>query len=173
MSITKIATVTVGAGGAASIDFTSIPATATDLMLVYSLRAAVSNGGLRIKVNGATSNLSVRLLYGTGASGASATDTTYIGTTTNSGSTSSTFGNGTLHIPNYAGATNKGFSADVVTEGNYATPWEGWLTGGVYSLTTAITSLSLFNDAAGNFAQYSSATLYGITKGTLAGVTVS
>jgi hypothetical protein len=173
MAITRIATVTVGAGGAASLDFNSIPGTATDLMLVYSLRAAVSNGGLRLKVNGATTNLTVRLLYGTGSSAASATDTTYIGTTTNSGTTSNTFGNGTLYIPNYAGATTKSFSADVVTEGNYGTPWEGWVTAGLYNSTTAITSLSLFNDAAGNFAQYSTATLYGVTKGSLAGVTVS
>jgi hypothetical protein len=173
MAITKISTVTVGAGGAASIDFTSIAGTYTDLMMVISARSAVANGGLRIKVNGATTNLNVRLLYGTGSSAATATDTTYIGTTTNSGTTANTFGNGSFYIPNYAGSTIKPFEAEVVTEGNYATPWEGWVTGGLYNSTAAVTSLSLVNDAAGNFAQYSSATLYGITKGSSGGVTVS
>lgn len=173
MSMTKIGTATVGSGGAASIDFNSISGAFTDLMVHFSVRSAVANGGLRLKVNGATTNLTVRLFYGTGASAASATDTTYIGTTTNSNSTANTFGNGTLYIPNYAAGTSKTFSADVVTEGNYVTPWEGWVTAGLYNSSTAITSLSLFNDAAGNFVQYSTATLYGITKGTLAGVTVS
>ena len=174
MSMKKIATVTVGSGGAASIDFNSINGAFTDLLLVFSARAAVTNGGLRLKVNGLTSNLSVRLLYGTGSSAFSATDTTYIGTTPNSNSTANTFGNGSIYIPNYSSTTTtKPFSADVVIENNAGTPWEGWVTSGLYNVTTAITSLSLYNDAAGNFVQYSSATLYGITKGSLAGVTVS
>ena len=35
---TLISSVTVGAGGASSIDFTSIPATYTDLLVKFSLR---------------------------------------------------------------------------------------------------------------------------------------
>ena len=37
-----IATVTVGAGGAASIDFTSIPGTYTDLLVLISARSTRS-----------------------------------------------------------------------------------------------------------------------------------
>jgi len=41
----KIASVTVGAGGASSIDFTSIPGTYTDLKVVISARGSRSNSG--------------------------------------------------------------------------------------------------------------------------------
>lgn len=173
MALTLIQTVTVGSGGSAQIDFTSISGSFTDLMMVFSLRSAGTNGGLRIKVNGATTNLAVRLLYGTGASTFSATDTTYIGTTNNSNQTANTFGNGSFYMPNYAGATNKPFSADLVDENNATTPVNEWLTAGLYSQTTAVSSLSLFNDGGSNFAQYSSASLYGILKGSSGGVIVS
>lgn len=173
MALTLISTVTVGSGGAASIDFNSISGSFTDLLMVYSIRASSTNGGLRIKVNGSTSNLSTRLLYGTGASVSPATDTTYIGTSNNSNQTASVFGNGNFYISNYAGSNAKSFTVDMVDENNAATPVNEWITGGRFNSSTAITSLSLFNDASANFAQYSTATLYGITKGSSGGVTVS
>ena len=43
-----ISTITVGSGGAASIDFTSIPQTYTDLLVKISLRAVFS---LRTKLD--------------------------------------------------------------------------------------------------------------------------
>jgi hypothetical protein len=158
---TLIQSVTVGSGGAASIEFGSIPQTYTDLMFVYSLRLSTTNGGLRIRVNGATTSLSTRLLYGNGTSALSGTDTTYIGSANNSNQTASVFSNGNLYIPNYAGSTNKSFSVDTVDENNGTTAI-AWLTAGLYSSSTAITSLAFFGDAAGNFVQYSSASLYGI-----------
>lgn len=173
MAVTKIATVTVGSGGAASIDFTSIAASYTDLYLVYSLRTAGTNGGLRVKVNGATTDLTTRLIYGTGASATGATDTTYIGTSNNSSQTSNTFSNGTLYMAGYAAAYAKPFAVEVVDENNAVTPVNQWATGGRFNSSTAITSLTLYNDAATNFVEYSSATLYGITKGSSGGVTVS
>ena len=54
----KIASVTVGSGGASSIDFTSIPSTYTDLVVVHSLRgtnAAVYQQA-RIQFNGDTAS---------------------------------------------------------------------------------------------------------------------
>ena len=172
MSITKISTVEVGAGGAASIDFNSISGSFTDLMIVLSSRTAVSDNGLRMKVNGATSNLSTRLVYGNGSGIGNATETTYIGATSNSTSTANTFGNAIIYITNYAGTAGKSFSADLVSENN-GTSATQFLTAGLYNSSTAITSLSFVNDAGGNFAQYSSATLYGVLKGSSGGVTVS
>ena len=59
MTYTLISTVTVGAGGAASIDFNSIPGTYTDLLLVVSVRStrpAATNDGLFMSINGSGSS---------------------------------------------------------------------------------------------------------------------
>ena len=48
---TLISSVTVGSGGASSIDFTSIPATYTDLCLVWSGRSAGSDVDTKITFN--------------------------------------------------------------------------------------------------------------------------
>ena len=155
-----------------TITFSSIPQTFTDVMVVFSTRLSTTNGGLRFRVNGSTANLSTRLLYGNGSSAASATDTTYIGTSSNSNQTANTFGNGSLYITNYASSNAKSLSAEIVDENNGTTAIQ-WITSGLYNSSTAITSIEFFGDGAGNFVQYSSATLYGILKGTSNGVTVS
>jgi len=173
MSIKKIATVTVGAGGAASIDFTSIPATATDIMLVYSLRTtqATVSTSISLTLNGSSTGFTMRGLYGTGSSTASFTGTTYAGESDGANATANTFSNNSLYIPNYAGSTNKSYSIDSVTESNTGTVIQ-MLDAGLWSNTAAINAISLVA-ASGTFVQYSTATLYGVTKGSLAGVTVS
>jgi hypothetical protein len=171
MSVTKIATVTVGAGGVASIDFTSIPGTYTDLMVVYSLRdnlSGVSNDATFI-VNGTT--IAFRQIYGTGVNVGSNNPTQIARPIVSATATSNTFGNTGIYIPNYAGSSNKSISVDSVCETSGTESYQV-LSAGVYSNATAITSLSIDNGAS-NFTQYSTATLYGITKGSLAGVTVS
>lgn len=173
MSITKLAEVTVGAGGAASIDFTSIPGTYTDLMIQFSLRSSNSaaTGPGYLTINGASTNRSGRLLYGSGSSTGSSTLTDhFLFDIDGSTATASTFTNSTLYIPNYAGSTNKSISGDSVNENN-ATAANQYLFAGLWSNTAAITSLSLLSIGY-NLVQYSTATLYGITKGSN-GVTVS
>jgi hypothetical protein len=170
-----IQTVTVGSGGAANIEFgtgASIPQTYTDLLLVFSARVSVTDGGLRLRVNGSTANLSTRLLYGNGSTATSATDTTYLGSVPNSGWTANTFGNGSLYIPNYTSSVAKPFTADLVDENNGTTGIQ-WLTAGQFNSSSAITSLALFNAGGGNFVQHSSASLYGILKGSDGTTTVS
>lgn len=165
----KIATVTVGAGGASSIDFTSIPSTYTDLCVKVSARTDSNAGqpwaGLRLAINGVTTNLSFRALYGNGSSASSGSGTTAeVGMASSSASTASTFGNSEFYIPNYAGNTNKSFSADGVQETNGTTALVA-LDANLWSNTAAITSLSIQpQSGVGNFVQYSSATLYGISK---------
>ena len=156
-------TVTVGSGGAATIDFTSIPATFTDLMLVFSLRQSAANNNIRLSINGTTSNYSEIVLYGTGSATASTTaSTTYFNLiySNGSGETANTFGNGQVYIPNYAGSNNKSMSADAVYENNAAAAIAG-LTALLWSNAAAITSLSLV-PVSGTWVQYSTATLYGI-----------
>lgn len=164
-----IATVTVGSGGAASIEFTSIPATFTDLAIKLSARndAATTVGGFWVEFNGVTTNLSSRFLYGTGSATGSVSDTTAIFGYTNADSaTASTFGNADIYICNYAGSSNKSVSIDSVMEIN-ATGANMALTAGLWSNSAAITSVKLrtfnnSNSAIANFKQHSTATLYGI-----------
>jgi len=158
-------TVTVGAGGAASIDFTSIPATYTDLVIKASLRTdyASSNDWVKISFNSVTTNLSQRNLYGTGSAANSSNDTViYLGID-GASATASTFGNTEFYIPNYAGSTNKSLSADSVSENN-ATAARTDLAAGLWSNTAAITAIKLAPYSGTIFTQYSTATLYGILK---------
>jgi len=75
--------------------------------------------------------------------------------------TASTFSNGQIYIPNYAGSNNKSFSVDNVTERN-ATSIQMCLMAGRLANTSAITSISLVSQTSSNLVQHSTATLYGI-----------
>lgn len=175
MSISLISTVTVGAGGAASIDFTSIPGTYTDLMLVYSLRGAGGGGtdwqDCKVQFNGVTTGYSNRGLYGTGSAAGSNTETTITLRAGGPSNTANTFGNGSLYIPNYAGSTQKSVSIDNVGENN-GTVAVQFLTAGLSTSTSAISSLSII-PLSGTIVQYSTTSLYGIKSGASGGVTVS
>ena len=162
-----ISSVTVGSGGAANIDFTSIPATYTDLKVVFSARGTVSGNNVDTKLtfNSNTSNYTLRNVYGDGSTAASFSDSTtnYTGGEIPGTSiTASTFGSVEIYIPNYTSSNNKSFSADVVTENN-ATAAIAWLHAGLWSNAAAITSVTL-TPASGSFAQYSTAYLYGISN---------
>lgn len=174
-----IATTTVGAGGALSIDFTSIPQSYTDLTLVVAARHTSSNSDFGIlQINGTTTNYSFRYLIGDGSSTGSntssnigLTNSIWIGNILGTSSTSNTFSNFRLYLPNYAGSANKIVSIESVNENNTTTAHQ-FFNAGLWSNTAAITSLSIktYNDW--TFAQYSTASLYGILKGS-GGATVS
>ena len=161
----KIASVTVGSGGASSIDFTSIPSTYTDLCVKFSLRFDLpfDAANINIRFNSNASGYSTRRLKGTGSAAISDSTSGAASMVFNYGAgdtlTANTFGNGELYIPNYAGSSNKSVSSDAVTENN-ATAAYAVLQAGLWSNTAAITSISLLCD--GNWKQYSTATLYGI-----------
>lgn len=172
-TMTLIQSVTVGAGGASSIDFTSIASTYTDILVKMSLRTDRSAIGDQIKftVNGSTSTYSGIVLLGTGASVLSETSSAagagsgyLIGENMNAAtSTASTFGNAEIYIPNYAGSTNKSMSWDIVAENNATTGYQA-IEAGLWATTSAITSIKLQSANAANFVQYSTAYLYGISN---------
>ena len=160
-----IASSTVGAGGAASIDFTSIPNTYTDLVVKISGRTSRSAAGsdwVKIAFNGVTTNLSMRSLFGGGSSVGSYTDTTIYSSTNSNSQTSSTFGNTEFYIPNYAGSTNKSVSGDGVSETNASTNNDMTLIAGLWSSTAAISQVNLTPYTGPNFLQYTTAYLYGV-----------
>ena len=155
-----IETITVGSGGVASVTFSAIPATYTDLRLVTSLRGTGTGTDTRIDFNGLTTNQSQIMLRGNGVAASSATETNFYGIQVTSSQTANTFSNGELYIPNYAGANNKSFSQTDVQETNATSAWM-YLSALLWSSTAAITSIK-FAPVAGNFAQFSSLSLYGI-----------
>jgi hypothetical protein len=166
----KIASVTVGAGGASSINFTSIPQNLTDLVLKTSIRTSYGsvNDAAFITFNGTTSGYSTLSVYGNGISAGSetnpygATNKTYIGTIDTAANTASTFTSTDTYIPNYTSSNFKSLSSNSVSEQNSTDIYMA-LSEGLFSNTAAITSLSI-SFAAGNFVQYTTATLYGISK---------
>lgn len=168
-----IASSTVGAGGAAFIDFSSIPSTYTDLQLVVSVRSARTTGGtdnFRVEINNSTTDFTSRILDGDGtgnpATSASAT-TGFVGNLPQNGGstgwTANTFASTSIYIPNYLGSTNKSISIDTTTENNAQTSYAN-LIALLWSQTTAINQLTLKTSSGSNFVQHSSAYLYGIKK---------
>ena len=183
-----IQTVTVGSGGAASIEFTAIPATFTDLCLMLSVRSDEGSGSydpILFRFNGSTSNYSNRDLNAlvgtyissgvqTTAASADATGTwartSGVGIPTST-HTANTFGNVSFYIPNYASSNNKSYSIDLVGENN-ATQNSLAIAAGLWSDTDAINEISLaLKD--GSYVQYSTATLYGILAGSDGTTTVT
>lgn len=159
-----ISSVTVGSGGQAAMEFTSIPQTYTDLLVKISGRSALAAVGdnATTSFNNNTSNRSQRSLYADSGTVSSFTYTTFYIWLPGSNATASTFGNTELYIPNYTSANNKSFSNDVTTENN-GTAAELALSASLWSNTAAITSVKVTCNG-GNFVQYSTAYLYGISN---------
>jgi hypothetical protein len=167
---TLISSITVGSGGAASIDFTSIPATYTDLVLKLSTRSTTTDPDrtsvlyTSVKFNNTATTYNTRTLRTTSAAEGSFDSSAFFGYTTSSAFNASNFDNGEIYIPNYAGSNQKSFSIDSSDEQNVATydstlgliaaRWDG---------TSAINRITLALNY-GNFAQHSTAYLYGISN---------
>ena len=144
---------------AASITFSSIPQTFTDLKIVLSARdVSVTYSSLYIAING-TAVTSLKKVLGNGSSASSGTD--YVGLIDGTASTASVFGNADIYIPNYTSSNYKSLSIDMVSENN-GTNGHQFLTAAISPATTAISTLAFTCD--GSFEKYTSASLYGVAK---------
>ena len=159
---------TVGGAGQANIDFTSIPSTFTDLCLVVSLRTNRSSpdteDSAKLTFNNSTTNYSSRWIRGSGTGATSSTggtDAIFPIQANAGGSTASTFNNASIYIPNYRGSTYKSVSIDTVQENNATAAFMN-LSAGLWSDTSAITSVKLTPNVGTAFVQYSTAYLYGV-----------
>ena len=160
----------------ASIEFTSIPNTFTDLVFLWSLRATGNGndnvGDTTVTFNGSSANFTFRYLGGQGINAFSASGTSgFLGWHPSNTATSNTFGNSSLYIPNYTGSTNKSYSVDQVSENN-ATVTYSSIVAGLWSNTATISSVAFFTSAS-TFAIGSTISLYGILKGSDGIVTTS
>lgn len=172
-----IDTVVIPSGGQPEVEFANIPQTYTDLRIVASLRVSSAGEGGSFPVqrcelifNNTTTgtSYSVRLLYGNGAStgsasGAGAARNFYSGAAVASGATSNTFSNVEYYIPNYTSSNNKSFMIDSVTENN-STAADASFTTGIWSNSAAVTNLRLRPYDLSNFVEFSSVSLYGISR---------
>lgn len=151
---------------AASVTFSSIPSTYTDLVLRTSTRTdagATYESFLRYTLNGSPTYSTTELRQQNGTV-ASVRVTSggywrggYIPTPT---VTSNTFGSSELYIPNYTGSTSKAASHFGVQENN-ATQASIAVAAELADLTSAITSIDIANND-GNFVAGSSFYLYGL-----------
>jgi hypothetical protein len=153
----------------ASISFTSIPATYTDLVLRMTARSsrAVSTQSVTLKFNGdgTTTKYSRTFVRGDApnVTGGRQTSTSSNGTPyiTGTSATANTFNSVELYIPNYAGATNKPSSGFGAPEDNVTLVQFIEVMAGLYTETAAISSIQLTLPA-GDFVSGSSFYLYGI-----------
>jgi hypothetical protein len=170
----SIATVTVGAGGASTIDFTSIPSTYTHLQLRVLGRSTATGSdreSLDLMINSDNgTNYATHALGGNGSSASAFGITGYTGSNNQFGGSSNipatdalanTFGVCIMDILDYTNTNKYKVTRALVGQDQNTTSGRINLMSGLWLNTAAITTLSL-NLSVGNFAQYSSAALYGI-----------
>ena len=171
-SFESIATVSVGSGGAATIDFTSIPATYTHLQIRAISRdtRAVSTNTNNMRVgNGSIdtgNNYATHYFDGDGsatyASWASSYSSMAYMIEPSANATANTFGALIIDILDYAN-TNKYKTFRFIGGCDInGTGGQIGMTSGVWMNTAAITDIRFFNNANSNYAQYTHYALYGI-----------
>lgn len=156
-----IATQTLGSA-AASITFSSIPATYTDLRVVWTNYFISGVGNSWIQFNGdAGTNYSLTCISGNGTTvySTTLTNAARVGPSVYSGPSSSTNPFATTDIFSYAGSTYKTVLSTVSADNNGS----GWVerTVGLWRSTAAITSITLSANGQ-TFNAGTTATLYGI-----------
>lgn len=166
----SISTVTVGGGGSSTITFSSIPSTYTHLQIrgIWKNNTAATDVAyVELTVNGSSSGYSYHNVRGDGATstagGAGSLDRTYqpLSLPSNNASYANMFGTGIIDILDYANSNKyKTIRTLFGFDGNGS--GRAGLGSGSWQSTSAITSIELKDQNAGNFVQYSSFALYGI-----------
>lgn len=170
----SIATVTVGAGGASSINFSSIPSTYTHLQVRGIVRQSYSGtGGANLiyrfnndpLTNGDTSNSNYvgHYLYATGTTyGSGISNRNYCSENLHDGNTGGIFAGFIMDILDYTNTNKyKTFRTSSGQDRNGAGEYTLW--SGFWKNTAAINQLTFYPDPGYNLVQNSSIALYGIT----------
>jgi hypothetical protein len=167
LQLFKIADTTVSSPQA-TVEFTSIPQSYTDLVVKVSARLSASavtqSGGIYFNTSAADS--SYRTVQGNGSTTSSNNGSgqveIYAGEWPAASATANTFSNTEIYIPNYTGSQQKSISVDSVAENN-ATTTTAILIAGLSTKTAAITSITLRPFSGGqNIVTNSTFTLYGV-----------
>ena len=151
---------------AASVTFSSIPSTYTDLVIRVTARSTLASisDDLSIRLNGGTSGYSRTILLGNGSTAGSlrssnAAAAVAYGQINGANATANSFGTAEVYIPNYTSTVSKPFSSYGVGETN-ATQAFMSVAALLSNLTSAVTSIDLFSSI--DFVSGSSFYLYGI-----------
>lgn len=170
LQLYKISTVEVGSAGASSISFSNIPQGYADLSVVLSVRSTGAstdsqNAAVLMSINGVDTNRVYKRMeaYSTNLTSTNQSTSATIGLITGALSTASTFNTMNTYIPSYSRTdVYKTMNCDWATENNVASNYDLGFIAGFWASTSAITSLGFTIGDGANFAQYSTATLYGI-----------
>ena len=165
---TFIQSAIASSGNVVSFDFTSIPQTYDDLVIIANTRNASNNyGGYFMMFNGSTmgTNVTAKRLgvYGTTDNNSTSTETLW---SMSGGGNSSYFANTRTYIPNYTSTTSNKVALITGGQVGNGTDLVHQITAWKWAQTAAITRIELRTDAPSTdiFGQYSSAHLYGISK---------
>ena len=155
----------------ATVSFTSIPQTYTDLLLKVSARdtaTSVVYSSITTTFDSSSSIYSRTTLYNTGTAtpyaSESPTGVTYLYIDypgSNALMTTNTFGSAELYIPNYTTSYKKSMSVVSAVENRSLTYSENYTSAVLYNTTAAITQINLTYN---QFATGSSFYLYGISN---------
>lgn len=169
-SYESIATVTVGAGGSSSIDFTSIPSTYKHLQIraISRTNRGDTNDFMTVRFNSDTgTNYAYHSLYGNGASAGAAdtgtsTGTPWSGVTAGGNATASIFGAVIWDVLDYQN-TNKYKTLRLLsgTDQN-GTTGRIYFQSNLWQSTSAISTVTIIPTYGTLFSQYSHFALYGI-----------
>jgi hypothetical protein len=158
------------ASSAASVTFSAIPATYTDLVLRYSARGtnASAANNLRLQFNSDTStNYSETFVRGNGSTAASSRSTSAVEFVegliiSGDSATANTYSNNEIYIPSYTVSQNKPLSMQAIQEDN-STTGRFYASAGLWRNTAAITSFLIYlSGGSGDIKAGSSFYLYGI-----------
>jgi hypothetical protein len=158
-----IYTQTVGAGGVASITFNNIPQGFTDLKVELSGQNTTTSGACVVRFNGVTTGYSTRRMYGNGSS--VLTDffnESYYLFTNSSDFGATNFSISSMYISDYTNGNFKQVNCSVAQPRNATNSVEA-IIAGLWENTAPITSITV-TPLAGNIAQHSTITVYGVSN---------
>jgi len=165
-----IQTVTVGSGFPAIINFSNIPSTYTDLLILYSAKttATASNWDsmyLIFNTDSSQTYNSATAMFGNGSSASSNRDTNTMGgfASSNASGGTNTFGSNSIYIANYAGSNYKSIITEAAPEINSSTALPS-LISGLCRQTAAITTLQIGSTSGSGLFSGSIFSLYGILR---------
>ena len=165
LQLFKIETVEVSSP-VTSITFSSIPQGYTDLIIKTSIRStyASASPGFYLSFNGSTSTFTGKYIQGNSSTVISGSENRYGGQAAGGEATVNTFSNDEIYIPNYTSSNYKSYSSDSVSENNASAAGSAFTTliAGLWSTTSAITSITIDLPTNRIINTNSTFTLYGI-----------
>jgi hypothetical protein len=167
MTMTLVSSTTVGGSSVASVDFTNIPQTAKDLLILVNGRSDLGGvaGGITIRYNNDSSgNYGWFRLVGDNSSvsvsSANFQTGMVVGFSVNgTGATANTFSNVAIYVPGYTTSSAKTLSAESVASNSFSETYTTFVQGR-WGGTSAITSVLV--TLGGNFTTNTIISLYTI-----------